>query len=83
MACATIQLRRRLERGGISAVDAAYGWVKAFHIIAVVAWMAGMLHLPRSFVYHRAAAKGFQSIAMPSMRGANVDGSANFRQHGH
>lgn len=30
----------------------AYLWVKAFHIIAVVAWMAGMLYLPRLFVYH-------------------------------
>ena len=30
----------------------AYVWIKAFHIIAVVAWMAGMLYLPRLFVYH-------------------------------
>jgi putative membrane protein len=29
-----------------------YLWIKAFHIIAVVAWMAGMLYLPRLFVYH-------------------------------
>ncbi|HUO92021.1 MAG TPA: protoporphyrinogen oxidase HemJ [Rhizomicrobium sp.] len=29
-----------------------YLWVKAFHIIAVIAWMAGMLYLPRLFVYH-------------------------------
>ena len=29
-----------------------YPWVKAFHIIAVIAWMAGMLYLPRLFVYH-------------------------------
>ena len=29
-----------------------YAWVKAFHIIAVIAWMAGMLYLPRLFVYH-------------------------------
>ena len=29
-----------------------YEWVKAFHIIAVIAWMAGMLYLPRLFVYH-------------------------------
>jgi putative membrane protein len=35
-----------------------YGWVKAFHIIAVIAWMAGMLYLPRLFVYHAAAARG-------------------------
>ena len=32
--------------------DAAYLWIKAFHIIAVIAWMAGMLYLPRLFVYH-------------------------------
>ena len=32
--------------------DALYPWMKAFHIIAVIAWMAGMLYLPRLFVYH-------------------------------
>ena len=36
----------------------AYEWVKAFHIIAVIAWMAGMLYLPRLFVYHCAAEAG-------------------------
>jgi protoporphyrinogen IX oxidase len=35
-----------------------YLWLKAFHIIAVIAWMAGMLYLPRLFVYHCAAEKG-------------------------
>jgi putative membrane protein len=35
-----------------------YAWIKAFHIIAVIAWMAGMLYLPRLFVYHCAAEKG-------------------------
>ena len=35
-----------------------YEWIKAFHIIAAIAWMAGMLYLPRLFVYHCAAAKG-------------------------
>jgi putative membrane protein len=35
-----------------------YEWIKAFHIIAVIAWMAGMLYLPRLFVYHCAAEKG-------------------------
>jgi putative membrane protein len=35
-----------------------YGWLKAFHIIAVIAWMAGMLYLPRLFVYHCTAEKG-------------------------
>jgi protoporphyrinogen IX oxidase len=29
-----------------------YLWVKALHIIAIIAWMAGMLYLPRLFVYH-------------------------------
>ena len=29
-----------------------YLWAKAFHVIAVIAWMAGMLYLPRLFVYH-------------------------------
>jgi protoporphyrinogen IX oxidase len=33
-------------------VDALYPWVKAFHIIAVISWMAGLLYLPRLFVYH-------------------------------
>src|ERR1700683_1311805 len=37
---------------------AAYPWIKAFHIIAVIAWMAGMLYLPRLFVYHCTAEKG-------------------------
>jgi protoporphyrinogen IX oxidase len=27
-------------------------WIKAFHVIAVISWMAGMLYLPRLFVYH-------------------------------
>ncbi len=35
-----------------------YVWLKAFHIIAVIAWMAGMLYLPRLFVYHCAADPG-------------------------
>jgi putative membrane protein len=37
-----------------------YLWLKALHIIAVVAWMAGMLYLPRLFVYHAAAKPGFE-----------------------
>jgi protoporphyrinogen IX oxidase len=35
-----------------------YEWLKAFHIIAVIAWMAGMLYLPRLFVYHCLAEPG-------------------------
>jgi putative membrane protein len=30
----------------------AYLWMKALHIVAVISWMAGMLYLPRLFVYH-------------------------------
>ena len=33
----------------------AYPWIKALHIVSVVAWMAGLLYLPRLFVYHAAA----------------------------
>ena len=36
----------------------AYNLVKAGHIIAVIAWMAGMLYLPRLFVYHCDAEAG-------------------------
>lgn len=35
-----------------------YEWIKAFHIVAVIAWMAGMLYLPRLFVYHCKAPSG-------------------------
>ena len=37
---------------------AAYPWIKAAHIISVVAWMAGLLYLPRLFVYHAEALTG-------------------------
>jgi putative membrane protein len=30
----------------------SYEWLKALHIISVIAWMAGMLYLPRLYVYH-------------------------------
>jgi protoporphyrinogen IX oxidase len=36
----------------------AYLWIKALHIVSVVAWMAGLLYLPRLFVYHAEAAAG-------------------------
>jgi putative membrane protein len=35
-----------------------YEWIKALHVIAVIAWMAGMLYLPRLFVYHSEAEAG-------------------------
>jgi protoporphyrinogen IX oxidase len=35
-----------------------YVWLKALHIVAVIAWMAGLLYLPRLFVYHCRAEAG-------------------------
>jgi putative membrane protein len=35
-----------------------YLWLKAAHVIAIIAWMAGMLYLPRLFVYHSQVAPG-------------------------
>ena len=35
-----------------------YEWLKAFHLIAVIFWMAGLLYLPRLFVYHSGAKDG-------------------------
>lgn len=37
---------------------ALYPWLLAFHIISMVAWMAGMFYLPRLFVYHAGAKPG-------------------------
>ncbi len=37
-----------------------YPWLKALHIIAVISWMAGLLYLPRLFVYHCQAEAGSQ-----------------------
>ena len=36
----------------------AYLWIKTLHVIAVISWMAGMLYLPRLFVYHSAVKIG-------------------------
>jgi protoporphyrinogen IX oxidase len=36
----------------------SYFWIKALHVIAVISWMAGMLYLPRLFVYHAGVARG-------------------------
>jgi protoporphyrinogen IX oxidase len=49
----------------VSAVLAvAYPWLKALHIIAVIAWMAGLLYLPRLFVYHAGVPRGSDRAAM-------------------
>jgi putative membrane protein len=63
-------------------------WVKALHVISVIAWMAGMLYLPRLFVYHADAERGsvqsetfkvmerrlYRGITTPAMIGAWVFG---------
>ena len=36
----------------------AYLWIKALHVVSIIAWMAGLLYLPRLFVYHCDAAHG-------------------------
>lgn len=38
--------------------ESAYLWIKAVHVIAIISWMAGMLYLPRLFIYHCDAAAG-------------------------
>jgi putative membrane protein len=42
----------------VLAGDGAYPWLKAVHVIAVISWMAGMLYLPRLFIYHSEVAPG-------------------------
>lgn len=42
----------------MSLLSALYPWIKALHIVAVIAWMAGMLYLPRLFVYHAGVPAG-------------------------
>lgn len=45
----------------------AYPWIKSAHIISVVAWMAGLLYLPRLFVYHAEAPAGSDRAAIFSV----------------
>lgn len=61
-----------------------YPWAKAIHVIAVISWMAGMLYLPRLFVYHADTERGsqqsetfkvmerrlYRGIMMPAMIGS-------------
>lgn len=35
-----------------------YLWIKALHVVSVISWMAGLLYLPRLFVYHSSAERG-------------------------
>ena len=51
---------RNVETSGTfrNEIAAMYEWIKALHVIAVISWMAGMLYLPRLFVYHCEAEVG-------------------------
>jgi putative membrane protein len=40
---------------------AALPWIKAVHVLAVIAWMAGLLYLPRLYVYHAQVAPGSET----------------------
>jgi len=44
-----------------------YLWIKALHVIVIISWMAGLLYLPRLFVYHADAAPGPQSETFKAM----------------
>ncbi|MGO8019855.1 CopD family protein, partial [Rhizobium leguminosarum] len=38
--------------------DNLYLWIKALHIIAAISWMAGLVYMPRLFIYHNDAEPG-------------------------
>ena len=42
----------------IDALSYLYPWTKALHVISVIAWMAGLLYLPRLYIYHCAVPRG-------------------------
>jgi protoporphyrinogen IX oxidase len=42
-------------------------WIKALHVIAIISWMAGLLYLPRLFVYHAGVGPGAQSELFKTM----------------
>jgi len=50
-----------------SFLASAYPWLKSLHLIAVIAWMAGLLYLPRLYVYHAEAPFGSNRAAMLAM----------------
>ena len=66
----------------------SYLWIKALHIISIIAWMAGLLYLPRLFVYHVEVQSGspeserfktmerrlFRAIMNPAMIAAYIFG---------
>jgi protoporphyrinogen IX oxidase len=65
-----------------SFLASAHPWLKSLHIIAVIAWMAGLLYLPRLYVYHAEAPAGSNRAAMLAtmerrlLRGIMLPGAA-------
>jgi hypothetical protein len=59
-----------------------YLWLKAFHVIAVIAWMAGMLYLPRLFVYHCEAEAGSRQSETFKVNGAAPAARDHQSRHG-
>ena len=58
-----------------------YRWIKAIHVIAVIAWMAGMLYLPRLFVYHSPGRSRFAAVGNSSRRWSETCcGSSSIRR---
>src|SRR5207342_495304 len=53
-----LDLQSAATAGGAHGETPMYEWLKAVHGIAIIAWMAGMLYLPRLFVYHCDAEPG-------------------------
>lgn len=51
----------------MEALAPLYPWIKALHVIAVIAWLAGLLYLPRLFVYHTTATGLPQSETFKAM----------------
>jgi putative membrane protein len=47
-----------------AALAAAYPWLKALHIVSVIAWIAGLLYLPRLFVYHAGVPIGSEQAGL-------------------
>jgi len=50
------------EAAMIDLLIIAYPWIKALHIMAVIAWMAGLFYLPRLFVYHTERAQAGDAL---------------------
>ena len=52
----------------------SFPWIKALHVIAVISWMAGLLYLPRLFVYHCEAEPGSQQSETFKVMEAKLSG---------